>query len=148
MAVLTLKTEIPVEFDSIVDSRTVVHEFALDGDEGLEVGDLVALVSDGVSLVAVLTEVDALPRAERQAAVPHRQQQRDAQQPRFDVGRHVVGALRGVHEIGRPVGDRAVDPAPEVGPHVGIGVFIQAERRGRVLQEEVEHSHPHAGEVG
>jgi hypothetical protein len=35
-----------------------VHEFALDGDEDLEVGDLVALVSDGVSLVAVLTDID------------------------------------------------------------------------------------------
>jgi archaeosine-15-forming tRNA-guanine transglycosylase len=56
---LLLKTEIPVEFDTIVDGRTVIHEFALDGDEDLQVGDHVALVSDGVSLVAVLTEVDA-----------------------------------------------------------------------------------------
>lgn len=56
---LLLKTEIPAEFDTIVDGRTVIHEFALDGDEDLQVGDHVALVSDGVSLVAVLTEVDA-----------------------------------------------------------------------------------------
>lgn len=56
---LLLKTEIPVEFDTIVDGRTVIHEFALDGDEDLQVGDHVAIVSDGVSLVAVLTEVDA-----------------------------------------------------------------------------------------
>ncbi len=56
---LLLKTEIPVEFDTIVDGRTVIHKFALDGDEDLQVGDHVALVSDGVSLVAVLTEVDA-----------------------------------------------------------------------------------------
>lgn len=56
---LLLKTEIPVELDTIVDGRTVIHEFALDGDEDLQVGDHVALVSDGVSLVAVLTEVDA-----------------------------------------------------------------------------------------
>lgn len=56
---LLLKTEIPVEFDTIVDGRTVVHEFALDGDEDLQVGDHVALVRDGVSLVAVLTEIDA-----------------------------------------------------------------------------------------
>lgn len=59
MAVLMLKTEIPVEFDTIVQGRAVVHEFALDGDEDLQVGDLVALVNDGVSLVAVLTEIDA-----------------------------------------------------------------------------------------
>jgi archaeosine-15-forming tRNA-guanine transglycosylase len=55
---LVLKTEIPVELDTIVNGRTVVHEFALDGDEELQVGDHVALVSDGVSLVAVLTEID------------------------------------------------------------------------------------------
>jgi archaeosine-15-forming tRNA-guanine transglycosylase len=55
---LVLKTEIPVELDTIVNGRTVVHEVALDGDEELQVGDHVALVSDGVSLVAVLTEID------------------------------------------------------------------------------------------
>lgn len=59
MAALMLKTEIPVEFDTIVDRRTVVHEFALDGDENLQVGDHVALVNDGVSLVAVVTAIDA-----------------------------------------------------------------------------------------
>ncbi|MEJ7764722.1 MAG: hypothetical protein WKF86_04445 [Acidimicrobiales bacterium] len=59
MAALVLKTEIPVELDTIVDGRTVVHEFALDGDENLQVGDHVALVSDGVSIVATLTAIDA-----------------------------------------------------------------------------------------
>lgn len=59
MAALMLKTEIPVEFDTIVDHRTVVHEFALDGDENLQVGDHVALVNDGVSIVAVVTAIDA-----------------------------------------------------------------------------------------
>ena len=59
MATLMLKTQIPVEFDTIVDRRTVVHEFALDGDEDLEIGDHVALVNDGVSLVAVVTAIDA-----------------------------------------------------------------------------------------
>lgn len=58
MAALVLKTEIPVDLDSIVDGRTVVHELALEGDEDLRVGDHVALVTDSVSLVAVLTEID------------------------------------------------------------------------------------------
>lgn len=58
MAALVLKTEIPVEFDTIVNRRTVVHDFALDGDEDLQVGDHVALVNDGVSLVAVVTAID------------------------------------------------------------------------------------------
>ncbi len=58
MALLTLKTEIPVEFDTIVDRRAVVHEFALEGDEHLEVGDHVALVNDGVSIVATVTAID------------------------------------------------------------------------------------------
>ena len=59
MAALVLKTDIPVELDRIVDGRTVVHELALDGDEHLQVGDHVALVSEGVSLVAVITAIDA-----------------------------------------------------------------------------------------
>ncbi|MFA5882636.1 MAG: hypothetical protein WDA60_02175 [Acidimicrobiia bacterium] len=59
MTALVLKAEIPVELDTIVDGRTVVHELALDGDENLQVGDHVALVSDGVSLVAVVTAIDA-----------------------------------------------------------------------------------------
>ncbi|MBA2644094.1 MAG: hypothetical protein H0U80_01465 [Solirubrobacterales bacterium] len=58
MALLTLKTEIPVEFDTIVDRRAVVHEFALEGDEQLEVGDHVALVNDGISIVATVTAID------------------------------------------------------------------------------------------
>lgn len=56
---LAMKAEIPFELDTIVDGRTVVHELALDGDEHLQVGDHVALVSDGVSLVAVITAIDA-----------------------------------------------------------------------------------------
>jgi hypothetical protein len=58
MALLTLKTEIPVEFDTIVDRRTVIHEFALEGDENLKVGDHVALINDGVSIVAVVSDID------------------------------------------------------------------------------------------
>ena len=59
MTALLLKTEIPIEFDTIVDRRAVIHEFALDGDEDLQVGDHVALVNDGVSIVAIVTEIDA-----------------------------------------------------------------------------------------
>jgi hypothetical protein len=56
---LLLKAEIPIELDTIVDRRAVVHEFALDGDENLKDGDYVALVAHGVSLVAVVTTIDA-----------------------------------------------------------------------------------------
>lgn len=58
MTPLTLKTEIPTEFDTIVDRRAVIHELALEGDEQLVVGDHVALVQDGVSIVAVITDID------------------------------------------------------------------------------------------
>jgi archaeosine-15-forming tRNA-guanine transglycosylase len=58
MAALVLKTEIPVDLDTIVDGRTVVHELVLEGDEDLRIGDHVALVTDSVSLVAVLTAID------------------------------------------------------------------------------------------
>ena len=42
----------------IVDRRTVIHELALEGDEQLEAADHVALVDDGVSIVAVSTDID------------------------------------------------------------------------------------------
>jgi hypothetical protein len=35
-----------------------VHELALEGDEDLQVGDHVAFVNDGVSIVAVVTAID------------------------------------------------------------------------------------------
>lgn len=59
MAALVLKTEIPVDLDSIVDGRTVVHELALEGDEDLYAGDHVALLTDCVTVVALVQEIDA-----------------------------------------------------------------------------------------
>ena len=59
MAAFVLETQIPVDLATIVDGRTVVHELALAGDEDLRVGDHVALVTDSVSLVAIVTEIDA-----------------------------------------------------------------------------------------
>lgn len=59
MAALVLKTEIPVDLDKIVDGRTVVHEFALEGDDDLCVGDHVALLTDCVSVVALAQAIDA-----------------------------------------------------------------------------------------
>jgi hypothetical protein len=51
------------------------------------------------------------------------------------VGGHVVRALEGVCEVVGAVRDGAVEPRGEVAAHVGRGVLIQGERRGRVLHE-------------
>ena len=51
--------EIPIDFDAIVDDRTVVHDSALDGDENLHAGYKVALVDDGTSVAAVITQIAA-----------------------------------------------------------------------------------------
>lgn len=59
MAVV-VKTQIPVRFDLVVEGRTTVHEFALDGDEDLHAGDHVELVSGGApARRAVITEIDS-----------------------------------------------------------------------------------------
>lgn len=52
--------QIPVRFDLVVEGRTTVHEFALDGDEDLHADDHVELVSDGApARRAVITEIDS-----------------------------------------------------------------------------------------
>ena len=100
------------------------------------------------AVVAVLAEVDALPRAQRQAPAHHRQHQRRAQQRGLDVGGHVVVALERVGPVGSAVGDRLVKPGGEVPADVGRGVLVEGQRRRRVLDEEMEHPHAQLVELG
>ena len=59
MTQILLRAQIAVDLESIVDRRVVVHQLALDGDEHLRPGDHVALVTEAVSVVAVVDEIDS-----------------------------------------------------------------------------------------
>ena len=90
--------------------------------------------------VAVLAQIDPLPGAERQPSSGDRQCQRGTEQRRFDVRRHVVGALGRVRPVGRPLGDRLIEPRLEVAPDVGRRVLVQRERCRRVADQQVEQA--------
>ena len=58
----------------------------------------------------------------------------------FDMCAHVVRAFEGMDEIGGAVGNQFIEEGLEVMPYVGVGVFVEGERRRGVLQEEVEQA--------
>ncbi len=58
------------------------------------------------------------------------------------MGRHVVGAFASVL-IGKVLRRQGVERRFEVGRHVGIRVFVDRQRRRRVLDEHVEQTGPH-----
>ena len=99
-------------------------------------------------VVAVLTQVDALPGAEREPSAHHRQHQRRPQQRRLDVGGHVVVAFERVRPVGSAVGHGLVKPGGEVAANIGRRVLIERQRRRGVLDEEMEHPHAQLGQLG
>ncbi len=56
------------------------------------------------------------------------------------MGGHVVGPFQRVFVIGFPFPHETVEDRRHVAPHVGVGVFVEGERRRGVLQEEVEQA--------
>lgn len=99
------------------------------------------------AVVAVLAQIDALPRAEAQPAAGNGDQQAAAQQRRLDVGRHVVGPFDRVlvRELFRHDGRQA---GLEVHGHVGVGVLVDRQRGRRVLQEDVQQADLVLGQLG
>ena len=53
-----------------------------------------------------------------------------------NMSRHVVASFGGVAEPGRVFGDQTFEEVAEVAAHVGIGVFLNDQRRGGVLDED------------
>lgn len=93
----------------------------------------------GVSVVAEFHQVDALPRAEGEAAVGDGNGERDADDGGLGVAGHVVRALVGVDkDLSLVVGDDVVESGGHVCAHVRIAVLVERDGGGRVLQEEVD----------
>lgn len=96
----------------------------------------------------MLAEVDALPRAQVEPPVRHRDGQAGADQDRLDVGRHVVRPFVGVGIVGRVVGRQRAEVRLQVGAHLRVGVLHDRQRGGGVLNEEVRHAHAQAAQAG
>src|SRR3954454_14125053 len=62
----------------------------------------------GAAVVAVLSEVDALPGAEQRPPIAHRDGERLTEQGGLDVRGHVVTAFGDVLEVGRVLGHHVV----------------------------------------
>ncbi|CUS04400.2 protein of unknown function [Candidatus Promineifilum breve] len=86
-------------------------------------------------MVAVLAQIDPLPRAQRQPAVTDGDGQAAAQQDGLHVGGHVVRPLDGVLVKGRVLRGQAVEGCFHVGPHGGVGVLVEGQR-GRGVADE------------
>src|SRR4051812_37412536 len=90
---------------------------ATDGSDSAAGGALLAERRDchrpRAGRVAVLAQVDALPRAKSQGAAAHGQRQRRPHQRRFDVCRNVARSLGGMPPV-RALPHRLVAPRLEV----------------------------------
>ena len=88
--------------------------------------------------VAELTQEDALPGAQVEAAVGDGNGDGGPDHGRFDVGGHVVGAFDGVPEEGHILRYDVVEDALEVRPYVGVGIFVDRQAGGSMFDEKVQ----------
>ena len=91
--------------------------------------------------VAKLAEVDALPDAHVQPVVGDGDGQACSRQRALGMGGHVVVALACMLVVRFPFLDQAVEDGFQIGLYVGVGVLVQAQSGGGMLDEEVEQSH-------
>ena len=92
------------------------------------------------TVVPVLTQVDPLPRPERQTPARQRQRQCRPEQRGLDVGRHVIVALERVGPEAGPLRHGVVEPRLEVPANIRGGVLIERQRGRGVLDHEVEEA--------
>src|SRR4051812_37254617 len=83
---------------------------------------------------AMLPNVERLPGAERELVIRDRDRLAGLGDRGADVARHVVGAL-GVVLVTIALRCDALDPFLKVAEHRGIGVLLDDEARGGVLDE-------------
>ena len=93
--------------------------------------------------VAVLTKVDPLPRPQLQAPIFHGNGHAAAEQGGFDVGGHVIGAFGVVNVVPR-LRRNVLKEVFQILLHIGIGVFVNQQRRLRVAAIDGEQAGLHA----
>jgi len=99
------------------------------------------------AVVAVLVEVDPLPRPESQFAVADGNRKTRVEKRCLDVSRHVVGAFDRMVVVGLVLRHHLVEMILHIGAYVRTGVFVDRKRRRRVLDVDVKQAGPHIGQV-
>ena len=84
----------------------------------------------------MLPEVDALPGPEAQPALLDRHAQMDRRQGRSHMRRHVIVAFDRMDKQWITIGNQAREEGFEVAPHIRVGVLLNHERRGCVLEQQ------------
>ena len=92
----------------------------------------------------VFPEVYALPRPKAQPAIRYGDAQVYGGQGGPDVRWHVIGSFDRVFEQPIAVGYESIEEALEVRADIGIGIFLNDERRGRVLEVQGAQAGPNA----
>lgn len=94
------------------------------------------------AIVAVFTKIDALPRSQIQPPVRDRDGDRVTQHGRFQVSGHIIGAFIIVLVIRRIFGNGLIEKTLEIAPHGWIGIFIDGQAGGCVLDEHLQQPNP------
>src|SRR4051795_11376590 len=84
---------------------------------------------------AMLPEIEALPCPQVAGVVGDRERDRVLGEDGSNVGGHVVGALGGVAELGRAVGDETGEITLEVVADAGVGVLAEDQGGAGVMEE-------------
>ena len=74
--------------------------------------------------VAVFPEINALPRAQRQPTMPHRNGEIDRGERSPNMCRHIIGAFNGVNEQAVAIRNEAREKGFQVASHIRIGIFL------------------------
>src|SRR5580698_1810349 len=89
--------------------------------------------------IAVFAEIDSLPCSQHQSTVADGDRERRTHQRGFHVGRHVVRAFNRVL-VRKILGRQMIERGFQVAQHVRVGVLIDRERGGRLLDEDVQQA--------
>src|SRR5437879_2249445 len=86
-------------------------------------------------LCTVFENVDALPGAERQFPLDQGNGQLRLREQRADMRRHIVRTFGTVAVPGRVLRNQSREKFFDIAHDVGIGIFLNGQRRGSVLDE-------------
>ena len=89
---------------------------------------------------AVFPQINPLPRSQREPPVANRNGKIHRRQRRADVRGHVVIAFGGMAEQRVAVRREPREKSVQIAAHVGIGVFLDQQRGGRVAQMQREQA--------
>ena len=92
------------------------------------------------AVVAELTEVDSLPRAQVQSPVGNGNREAGSHQGRFGMGGHVVPAFQRMVVPGLPFTHQVIENFFHVAPYVRVTVLVDRQSGTGMLDEEVEQS--------